>query len=76
VAPLKEMNSNRRRFLKLILLGVGTFIVGKLVGGSFLQLSEKTKREDRGGDFKLVETDEGIVFIDRKTGEKTLVIEK
>lgn len=72
----KKMNSNRRRFLKFILVGVGILIARGLLGGSFFQFSEKIKREDILGDFKLVETNEGIVFIDRKTGEKTLVIEK
>ena len=73
------MNFQRRKFLRLLLLGGGTFLLG-LLGKFFSPVSSlfsgsKSRREKDFKNFKVIEEKDKLIFID-KTGEEILILDR
>lgn len=73
------MHIERRKFLRLLLLGGGAFLIG-LLGKFFSPVSNlfsgsKSRREKDFKNFKVVEEKDKLIFID-KTGEEILILDR
>jgi len=68
------MQSNRRNFLKFLLVGIGTFLIGRFLGPNLFKKTP-TKTETKVGNFKVAEDDNEIIFSD-SGGEEILIIDK
>lgn len=75
------MNKDRRKFLKILLIGSGTLLVGKVVGPLFSGLLDNSKTKEaalseNSGSFKIVEDKKTFSIYDRSSGEEIFQIDK
>jgi hypothetical protein len=70
----QKLNKNRRNFLKLLFVGIGSFLLGK-VFGSFFSKSSCREFEKDFGEFRVEEDKKELVVYDR-SGEKILIVDK
>lgn len=83
------MNLSRRNFLKILLFGSGIVALTKLSGGNIFRLfgigknetrkNSKIKKIQTANSFEnseITENEKEIAFLDKKSGEKILIIEK
>lgn len=69
------MESNRRNFLKFLLVGGGSFFVGRFVGSNFNHQEFQMEGGKNIGDFKAMENKNEIIFYDPQ-GVEILILEK
>lgn len=70
------MNKNRRNFVKILLIGGGALLVGKIFGSrvfDFLSRGPKTVRDFE--NFRISEDNKELV-ISNQNGEEVFIIEK
>jgi hypothetical protein len=67
------MNQNRRKFLKILLIGSGLLFVWRFLPIRFS--SSKEKGLNLGGNFRVTEDGEKLIFFNQK-GEKIFVLNK
>jgi hypothetical protein len=79
------MNSQRRRFLKLIALGGAVALAGRVFGGKALALvagggGKKSLKEPKGdempSEIKTVKRGKSVVFVDRSSGDEIFILER
>jgi hypothetical protein len=70
------MKKNRRKFLKLLMLGTGALFLGKIVGsrGPIFTDSKNIKRKEMG-NFEVVESENHLEFFNERE-EKVFVLHK
>ena len=70
------MDQNRRKFLKILLIGGGTLLVGKFLGPIILDFfSRGPKVEQDFGNFRVSEDKKELIISDQ-TGEEIFIIDK
>ena len=70
------MDKKRRKFLKILLLGAGTFVAGKVFGPFFSKsLSIPSNDKKSSSAFKVVENKKFLSIYDN-SGEEVLQIDK
>ena len=71
------MNSNRRKFLKVVLIGGASFIVGKVLGSLLSKFMDgsSVKNDSIASSFKFVE-DKKSLYVYDISGEEVLQIDK
>jgi len=69
------VDNNRRNFLKIILIGGGTFIAGKVLGPLFSNSLINPPAKDKSSAFKIVE-DKKVLSIYDNSGEEIFQIDK
>ena len=73
--PKKPINRRRRNIIKLGLLGVGAFVLGKIFGPSIDLFSDEWDGQTFDfKNFRVVENSQGLAFFD-KVGNEILVLE-
>ncbi len=67
---------DRRKFLKLLLIGGGVILLGKIFGSGLNFFSDFQKKKEKNfQNFRAAEEGNEIIFYDQK-GEKIFIIEK
>ncbi len=78
VLPKKFFLKDRRNFLKLLGTGTGGFLIGTLFGSELLPLLNLRGQDFQIGqefkNFKVLEKNKGLVFVNKKTGKEILTI--
>ncbi|TSD02969.1 MAG: hypothetical protein Athens071416_360 [Parcubacteria group bacterium Athens0714_16] len=72
-------DKNRRNFIKILLIGGGTLLVGKLLSPWVLDLFSPEPGMDIGQDlkdFNIKENKKEIIISDKKSGEEIFIIDK
>ena len=69
------MDENRRKFLKILLLGSGALVITKLVNPKFLNFPFGSRKEYFFRNFRIVENKEELSIYE-KGGEAILIIDK
>ena len=70
------MDKNRRNFIKILLIGGGTLLVGKFLGPRILDyFSAGQKVEKDFENFRVTEDNKELIVSD-KTGEEIFIIDK
>lgn len=77
------MDKNRRKFLKILLVGSGTLLVGKIFNpffskfsdNSFAKTDSSSKTKTSLGDFEVVENEKKLSIYD-DSGEEIFQIDK
>ena len=72
------MDKNRRNFIKILLIGGGTLLVGKLFGPKILNLFSSEPEMEIGKDlnnFNITEDKKELIISD-KGGEEIFIIDK
>jgi hypothetical protein len=84
----KVANKNRRKFLKVVAFGGIALFAMKLFGGKIFALAasyppkrkrvenESKKIRTSESDIDMVENHNGVVFVDKRTGEEIFILEK
>lgn len=70
----KNIDTNRRNFLKILLFGGGTIVLGKVLGPTVVKFFEGPSTETIFQNFKTVENKNGLKIYD-KTGEEIFEID-
>lgn len=70
-----SVDNNRRKFLKLILIGGGTFIAGKVLGPLFSKLLEEQSTKNGSTAFQTIDDKTSFSVYD-DSGEEILQIDK
>jgi hypothetical protein len=81
---ITKTNKNRRKFLKLLAFGgvalVATRVFGKKMSALATPLSSRTKSGEKkkvsGEQIDIVENENEVVFMDKKTREEIFILEK
>lgn len=83
---LATLNPQRRQFLKFILIGIGGFFLGRLFGPIIkflkppdskevlIKIPEPEKKMELQ-NWKVIEGENQITFIDKKTNEEVLILD-
>ena len=69
------MNEDRRKFLKIALIGSASFIVGKILGPLFSKFLDNSSSKTSSGSFRIVE-DKKVLSIYDNSGEEIFQIDK
>jgi len=69
------VDKNRRQFLKIILIGSGTLIAGKILGPLFSKSSSILPSKSNSSAFKVLEDNQFLSIYD-SSGEEVLQIDK
>lgn len=69
------IDKNRRNFIKIILVGGGTLLLGKFLGPVFSRIVNGPSTETNFPSFKAVENKKTLTIYD-KTGEEIFQIDK
>lgn len=69
------MDNNRRQFLKIILIGSGTFIAGKILGPLLSGSSRIVSSKNNSSAFNVLENEQFLSIYDG-SGEEVLQIDK
>ncbi len=73
------MNLNRRNFLKIVLIGGGALLAGKVIGPTISKWAfggEEESSENNFSAFRTVEAKGGLTIYDKKTGEEIFEIDQ
>ncbi|MCX6751586.1 MAG: hypothetical protein NT161_02350 [Candidatus Nomurabacteria bacterium] len=70
----KNIDKNRRNFLKILLFGGGAIVLGKVLGPTISKLIDGPSTETNFQNFKTVENKKGLTIFD-KTGEEIFEID-
>lgn len=69
------MNNNRRKFLKLVLIGGTSLVVGKIFGPFISKFLDGSPNVDHSSAFRIAE-DKQSLFVYDDSGEEVLQIDK
>ena len=69
------IDKNRRNFIKIILIGGGTLVLGKFLGPVFLRFMNGPSTETNFESFKAVENKKTLTIYD-KSGSEVFQIDK
>lgn len=69
------MDKNRRNFLKIMLIGGGTLVAGKLLGPVFSKFWSGPSVETDFSNFRTVENKNGLAVYDKATGEEIFIMD-
>lgn len=78
------MNSDRRKFLKVLAMGGAVMVAGRVLGKGALALASggegKKKTKAQGNqlpeDIQTVRRGKNVVFVDKSTGEEIFILER
>lgn len=78
------MNSDRRKFLKILAMGGAVVVAGRVLGKGALALaagddkkkSPKNQDNQLPEDIKTVRRGKNVVFVDRSTGDEIFILER
>jgi hypothetical protein len=68
------MDKNRRNFLKIMLIGGGTVVLGKVLGPVLSKLVDGASGETNFRNFKMAENRKGLTVYDKK-GEEIFIMD-
>ncbi|MBP9715208.1 MAG: twin-arginine translocation signal domain-containing protein [Candidatus Pacebacteria bacterium] len=72
----KNLNKNRRNFLKFLLIGGGTFVAAKVLGPTITKMFDGPTVEGDFTSFRAVENKKGLTIYDKETGEEIFIIDQ
>jgi len=80
------MNSDRRKFLKVLAMGGAVVVAGRILGKGALALASGGENKKKGvnnnqdnqlpQDIQTVRRGKNVVFVDRSTGEEIFILER
>lgn len=71
----KNLDKNRRNFLKIMLFGGGALVLGKVLGPTISKFFDGPSTETNFKNFKTVENKNGLTIYDKKDGAEIFQID-